>query len=88
MTQQQQPLPQQQGEDGTNGEEMSSIPDTIRQRAKEAGSNLRQRFVGDESKLQGDEGKGGYHIELGDGYILQTHFLLATWPRMPAKVLL
>ena len=74
-----QPQQQQQGEVGTNGEqEASSIPDTIQQRAKEAASSLRQKFANGENTLQGDEATAGFQIDLGDGYILQTNFLLAT----------
>jgi hypothetical protein len=61
----------------------ASIPDTIRQRAREAAAHLEQKFADEGShedwvELHRDDATAGFQIELGDGYFLQAHFLLAT----------
>jgi hypothetical protein len=68
---------------GQGSDEPTSIPDTIRQRAKEAASNLEQKFADEGSnedwvQLHRDDATAAFQIELGDGFFLQAHFLLAT----------
>lgn len=59
------------------------FPESIRVRANEAASNLESKFAdegADEDwvQLHRDDFTAAFQIELGDGYFLQAHFLLAT----------
>ena len=69
------------GDSNDNGKD-GDIPESIRVRANEAASNLESKFAdegADEDwvKLHRDDFAAAFQIELGDGYFLQAHFLLA-----------
>jgi hypothetical protein len=65
------------------GDEPDNIPDWIRQRANDAARNLESKFADNDSdedwvQLHRDDNTAAFQIELGDGFFLQAHFLLAT----------
>ena len=65
------------------GDAPDEIPDSIRQRAVEAASNLESKFADESSnedwvQLHRDDNTAAFQIDLGDGFYLQAHFLLAT----------
>ena len=65
------------------GDVPDEIPDSIKQRANEAASNLETKFADDESsedwvQLHRDDNTAAFQIELGGGYYLQAHFLLVS----------
>lgn len=71
------------GENTTVNGNDGDIPESIRVRANEAASNLESKFAdegADEDwvQLHRDDFTAAFQIELGDGYFLQAHFLLAT----------
>ena len=71
------------GGDGIETDKDSDIPEFIRQRANEAANNLESKFADKNAKedwvqLHRDDNTAAFQIELGDGYFLQAHFLLAT----------
>ncbi|CAB9500978.1 expressed unknown protein [Seminavis robusta] len=64
-----------------DGSILTSIPDSIRQRAKDAAYNLERKFAdGDNDEdwvqLHRDDATAAFQIDLGDGFSLQAHFLL------------
>ena len=70
------------GDASATGETPTNIPDAIKQRAKEAASNLESKFSDKDSnedwvQLHRDDNSAAFQIELGDGYSLQAFFLLA-----------
>lgn len=61
----------------------TSIPESIRQRALEAARALESKFANPDSQedwvqLHRDDYTAAFQIELGGGFFLQAHFLLAT----------
>ena len=68
---------------GNDDDEDDSIPESIRQRANEAASNLETKFADKDAhedwvQLHRDDQTAAFQIELGDGFFLQAHFLLAS----------
>jgi len=76
---------------GNEGGDDSDIPDSIRQRAHEAAHNLETKFADDDAdedwvQLHRDDRTAAFQIELGAGYDLQAHFLLAAPSVQPAAI--